>query len=104
MCTVSMMMDGWRDQFPQRYPNWVAPITPFMPTPVTPDGARIDPGVSRAEFDKLKAEVEELKKLILAAKKFDEATGQPHCEAEDKTAFVKKLAEMLGVDMKGVFE
>jgi cell division FtsZ-interacting protein ZapD len=58
------------------------------------------PGVSQEEFNKLKAELEELKKLLIAAKIFDEKTGQPHCEAEDKVALLKRVADALGVDIK----
>lgn len=61
-------------------------------------------GPSREEFDRLKKEVEELKLLLKAAQKFDEATGQPHCEQDEKIAFIKKIAEFVGVDLKDVFK
>lgn len=102
MCTVSMIGDGWRDQFPERWPN----IYPHIP--------KIDDAVSAAAFEeykrkneaeiaKLRKEIEELKELLLATKKFDEKTGQPNCEADDKVALIKKIAEMVGVDMNDVF-
>lgn len=91
MCTVSMIGDGYRDQFPNRWPD------------LYPPGAEKLGSVTRAEFEALKQEVEELKKLLLAAKEFDEKTGQPDCEIDEKVELIKKIAEMVGVDMDEVF-
>jgi hypothetical protein len=66
---------------------------------VYPNGA----APTRAEFDELKREIQELKKLLKAAKMYDTVTGQPDCELEDKVALVKKLAELVGVDLEDVF-
>lgn len=89
MCTVSMVGDGWRDQFPKRWPA----VVPYS----------TQPAISRQEFDALKQEMEQLKLLIAAAKKFDEATGQPNCEMQEKVAMIKAIAKMVGVDMSDVF-
>ena len=59
---------------------------------------------SKEEFDALKKEVEELKQLLKAAKKFDEETGQPDCHMDDKVDFIKKLAEYVGVDLEDIFK
>lgn len=83
MCVVSMITDGWKDQFPHRFPEF--------------------PNITRGEFEALKKEVEELKKLLLEAKKFDEITGQPNCEMEDKVKLLKEIAKVVGVDLKSVF-
>lgn len=91
MCTVSMIGDGWRDQFPQRWPT----ITP---------GVTTEPEVTRAEFEALKKEMQELKDLLKVAKKFDEATGQPNCEVDEKVRLIKEIAKLVGVDMKDVFD
>lgn len=89
MCTVSMVGDYFRDRtLPEKYPNWV--------------DYRV-PEVSQYEFQKLKKDVEELKKLLLAAKKYDEAVGEPDCEVDDKVELIKKIAAMVGVDMSEVF-
>ena len=90
MCVVSNVTDYWRQQ-PQ--------IEPFT----TGDIHDLLGRVTRAEFDSLKKQVEELRELIIAAKKFDESTGQPNCEMAEKVELVKKFAEALGVDMSGVF-
>lgn len=80
MCVVSMIGDNWKGGFPNMYPTF--------------------PIVTRDEFDALKREMEELKKLIKAAREFDEATGQKDCENADKVAFIKEVAKFVGVDIE----
>lgn len=58
---------------------------------------------TREEFEALKKEVEELKKLLLAAKEYDEKTGEPDCEIDEKVEVIKKIAKLVGVDMESVF-
>lgn len=97
MCTISDVGDGYRNNFYDRYPKQA-------PQKLTSTGLPpITMGVPQEDFDKLKVEVEELKLLLLAAKRFDEKTGQPNCETDDKVAFIKQLATMLDVDMDEVF-
>ena len=86
MCTVSSIGDNWGKRFPEVYP-WAEPLTKPYPVEKT---VIINSGPTQAEFDALKREVQELKELLKAAKKFDEATNQPHCEQEDKIAMIKK--------------
>lgn len=83
MCVVSMIGDQWRGNFPTMYPTF--------------------PEVSKLEFEALKKEVQELKKLLIAAKQFDEVTGQKDCEMEDKIKFIKEIADAVGVDLSEVF-
>lgn len=97
MCIVSKVSDNFRNTLPYRFP-WV-PTEP-MPHPTPP---YIPPHVSRAEFDKLRKEVEELKELLKAAKRYDEATGQPDCEVAEKVDLIKRIAKLVGVDMEDVF-
>jgi hypothetical protein len=102
MCIVSNIGDAWKETFPKKWPNFPdvdplpQPHIPYSPT-YTP------PGVSQSDFEALRKEVQELKKLLEAAKKFDEATGQPHCEIEDKVELIKRIAKMVGVDLGDVF-
>jgi hypothetical protein len=103
MCAVSMAGDYWRDQLPQKpyYPG----IQPF----IHPSGGAVSGlpplmhQVTKAEFDALKRDVEELKKLLTAAKKYDEAVGEPDCEVEDKVELIKKVAKLVGVSMDDIF-
>ena len=84
-----MIAEDFGKRLPEDYP-WL-PINP-MPWASRP--------VGQDEFMRLKNEVEELKKLLEAAKKYDTATGQKNCEKDEKVAIVKKVAELVGVDMK----
>lgn len=87
MCVVSMVGDHYSDRFnSQPYQFWQHYCE-----------------VKREEFDALKAEVEEMKELLIAAKKIDEVTGQPDCEMEEKIELLKKVAEAVGVDLEEVF-
>ncbi len=89
MCTISIVMDDWT----RRHQELQPPMVTFWPPA----------GPSREEFDALKAEVESMKKLLIAAKLYDKETGQPDCESEDKIALFRKLAQMLGVDISEIF-
>lgn len=95
MCVVSNIGDYWKEKLPEKHP-WTEPLIPSWPV--------VLPQVSREEFDALKKEMEELKKLLIAGKEFDEKTGQPDCELEEKIKLIKKFAEFVGVDMKDVFK
>lgn len=94
---VSNIGDQWRDDFPKKWSQ----ITPD--DSAQPPNWPIQLGVSQADFDALKKEVEELKKLLQAAAAFDKATGQPHCEMDEKVALIKAIAKMVGVDLGDVF-
>lgn len=93
MCVVSMVGDYWRDRtLPQKYPNYTDWTSITQKEFVN--------AVTREEFDAaLKRGVEELKQLLKAAVKYDEQVGEPHCENEDKVALIKKIAELVGVDI-----
>ena len=100
MCVVSNVGDYYGRTFPRDYPDWFPkPITipqvPLMPV--------VPAVVSQEEFDALKKEVEKMKKLLKKAKAIDVATEQPNCEMEQKVAMLKKLAELVGVDLGSVF-
>lgn len=94
MCTVSAVGDAWRQDFPERWPHTY---------PSSGSGGINITGVSRQEFEALKAEVEQLRILLKAAKAFDEATGQPDCEVDEKVELIKRVAEAVGVDLEDVF-
>jgi hypothetical protein len=90
MCTVSAVGDYWTRELPQRdyYPS-IRPIIIDQTQPV----------ISREEFDALKRDMEELKKLLRAAKEFDKKTGQPNCEMEEKIELMRRLAKIVGVEL-----
>ena len=59
--------------------------------------------INHEELIALRKEVQEMKELLIKAKLYDEATNQPHCEQEEKVALLKKIAELVGVDLSEVF-
>lgn len=95
MCVVSMVADHYRDKWTTgpTIPNWMQPIG----VPLVPDY------ISRADFDKLKADVEEMKALLQRAKLYDEANGEPDCEMADKVDLLRKVADLVGVSLNDVF-
>lgn len=87
MCTYSMIADHYRDKFQHDY-NWIT-------LPQVPE-------ISRAELDQLRRDVEEMKALLKRAKKYDADNGEPDCEMDEKVALIKKVAELVGVDLSDV--
>lgn len=92
MCVVSAIVGNQEQRWQQVYP-WA-----FNP----PRFASFE--VSEADWSSLKKEVEELRTLIVAAKKYDEFTLQPHCEHADKVALMRRLADMVGVSYGEIFD
>lgn len=88
MCVVSMIGEHYQDKWQQ--PHYY----PYVYSPET---------VSKLEFEALKREVEEMKKLLERALKYDKDNHEPNCEHEDKVAFIKKMAELVGVDLSEIF-
>lgn len=93
MCMVSNIGDIYGKKWG---PPFEPPLNPFVFPAVAPE-------ITKAEFDALKREVLELKKLLRAAKKFDQATGQPDCEMGEKIAIIRKVAEAVGVNLDDLF-
>lgn len=60
--------------------------------------------ISRAEFDALKKEVQDLKELLKRAKEYDAKNGEPDCEIEPKIALLRKVAEAVGVSLEEVLK
>lgn len=96
MCAVSAIGDHYGQRFQQpQYQHWLN-VNPYA-------GARVVTHPTQAEFDALKAEVEEMKKILMVAKKYDEDTGQADCHMDEKVALLKRVAELVGVDLAEVF-
>lgn len=92
MCVVSMIGDHYNDKFD--------PLRQYMQQGIA---STLNYGVSQAEFDKLKKEVEEMKALLKRAKLYDEANNELNCEMEEKVKFLKQIAEAVGVDLSEIF-
>lgn len=96
MCVVSNV----GDHYAQKFQPWVAPTV----HPSTGTVQIIPPFdyVTKAELAALKRDVEEMKELLKAAKKIDEALGEPDCEQEEKLAVLRAVAKFIGVDLDDV--
>jgi hypothetical protein len=92
-----MVGDYWKDQFPKTYPT----VYPYVTGIQDPNTVKI--AVLEKEIVALKKDMEELKKLLVAAKVYDDATDQHECEMDEKVELIKKVAELVGVDLKEVF-
>jgi hypothetical protein len=104
MCTVSMIGDGYQNQFVKRWPEWEKQILEEHKKPGDQVfGAftiiELDKLATKEELAKVRDELEELKVLLKAAQKFDESTNQPHCDTPDKLKLIRWLAKELGVDL-----
>lgn len=84
MCVVSNVGDYWQRRLPERYP-WVQ------------ESALA--GVSQEDFDKLRADVEEIKRQLGEARKIDTAEGNADCGTEEKLALIREVARLIGVDL-----
>lgn len=117
MCVYSNCGDYWRDRtVPEKWP-WVPQNPDVWPEPsVDPstdpfeiykkvkEAVAPELPITREEFNELKKAVEEIHKLLKAAKKYDEEMGEPNCEKEEKIELIKKMAKMVGVDISDVLE
>ncbi len=93
MCVYSMIADHYKDKWidvPSLKP-FINPVTTTYTWPI---------GVSQEDFDKLKQEVIEMKKLLEKALQYDAKNNEPHCETEEKTALIKRIAELVGVSLE----
>lgn len=95
MCVVSMVGDHYSDKFQNPTYNW--PVTNSLP------GMTLNVGASKEEVEALRKEVREMKALLVRAKLYDEQNNEPNCEMESKVALLKKIAELVGVDLSEVF-
>ena len=106
MCVVSMVGDFYGDKWREK--PWIQPNLPYVPgTGTNPQPIpefKIDFGqVSKEEFDALKKEVQDMKKLLERAVEYDKKNNEPNCEMEDKVALLKQVAKMVGVDLSEIF-
>lgn len=99
MCVVSFIGDHYEEKW--------QPYLPLLPTAVGADvnyGIKIFPRISRSEFDQLKKEVEEMKKILIKAKIYDEKNNEPNCEMEEKIKFIKQIAKFVGIDLEDILK
>jgi hypothetical protein len=87
-----MVGDHYSDKWKQ--PQWNGTISNVTYNPSQ---------VSKEDFDALKKDVEEMKKLLERALDYDKRNNEPNCEMEEKVALLKKVAELVGVSLEDIF-
>lgn len=86
MCTVSMIMDHYREKWepyvqPQVVPYWQQ-MAPFVKHPAISE-----------------AEIEEFRTLLARAREYDKRNNEPDCEMAEKREAILKIAKALGVEI-----
>lgn len=115
MCVVSAMGDHYNDKWKEKYPwpntGTPQPLGPLVPSPYQPYTSPNEDilsklfkrEITRQEFDDLKKEVEEMKKILTLAAEYDKRNNEPHCEMEQKVDLLKKMAGLFGISLDDVF-
>ena len=88
MCVYSMIVDHYRDKWEKQAKEYFETGLPFMPITI--------PDLPSRE------EVNEFRKLLEKARKYDEENGEKDCELEEKKEKVKELAKKLGLDISSL--
>lgn len=97
MCAVSNISDYGQKQWPAPMPGVISPFNPYQNPAIPPPYLQPNPLSPPPYTGPTKEQFEEFLTLLRAAKRFDEATGQPDCIADDKLAWLKAIAQHLGV-------
>jgi len=104
MCVVSMVGDHYNQKWNEPvYKDLIDRITTTKTGTNTLATYMNWNLVTREEFDSLKKEVEEMKELLKRAVEYDERNNEPHCEIEEKVEVLKKVAELLEVNLDDIF-
>lgn len=106
MCTVSAIGDHYGDRWRDK-PFAVPGTTPYIYPQVAPNTWPAPPDeppvISREEFEILKIQVQEMHEMLRVAKKYDEDSGQPDCEMDEKIETLRRVADFVGVSLEDVF-
>lgn len=107
-CVYSMIADHfyekWKRWVPQQPVIPTGPMNPNLPVIIPMPGwpqtipvpVQDETAVTLPAPQLTPEEIEDLRKLLERAKKYDEETGQKECELEEKKRRLIELAEQLG--------
>ncbi len=87
MCMVSVIGDLYKDKFTK---------PPYAPDY---DFTAYTQAVTRVEFEALRKEVSDMKKLLEMAKDYDQKHGEPDCEIEEKMKLLRSVAKAVGINL-----
>lgn len=95
MCVVSNIGRQWGER--EKWPWKPGKITfPALPPDFLP---AVEDALKGKEYADLEKRIKALEDVVKKAKEYDERTGQPGCETEDKWKEFRKLADELGVKL-----
>lgn len=82
------------------------PTAPCVPPVWThfPPNPGLGMVVTREEFEALRKDVLEMKELMKKAIDYDRRNNEPACAASEKVALLKRIAELVGVDMQDIID
>jgi len=118
MCVVSFVGKHYEDEFSKKpYRPWEAPTVPGWPPTYYPKPSdeevkrqieKLQNGVVsneeiKKQVEELRKQVEEMKKFLIEALEYDRLYKQPDCENDLKIAFLKKVAESVGLTLDDIF-
>lgn len=106
MCVVSMIGDFYRDKWePKKIPDLdYIQVIPNNPDPSYWQTHLNDNHVTRAQYELLKKEVQDMKALLRLAVEYDKRTGQPDCEVESKIARLREVAKAFKIDIDEILK
>lgn len=93
MCVVSMVADHYDKKWGQNFPSI---------NNESANSLRIN--MLQGQLEQLRKEFEEFKELWKKAAEYDKQHNQPHCEQEEKLKILRKVAEVLDINIDDVLK
>lgn len=82
MCTVSMIMEHYREKWEPRLYEWPPAFPKLNQEPAITD-----------------EEIREFRTLLERAREYDKRNNEPDCELNEKRDAIKRIAKSLGVEI-----
>lgn len=102
MCVVSMVSDHQIN----KWGEWINQENLYTPIIVkNVDTKQLEVKIENltAQFEELRRDFTDFKKLVLRAIDYDERNNEPECEVEDKVRLIKEMANHLGIDVSDIW-
>lgn len=99
MCIYSAIGDYYDKNFQDNWPDIYRTVTQDSDAVTKADLEKL---ATKEDIARIEKTLVSIRELLKAAIKFDDETDQAHCENEDKVALLRKLGDVLGVDMRDI--